>query len=78
MSKPFFYSSIIAIALTILWLTYEFQLHHFVRWHFLAAGGLHFIMSIIINRQFTIRTNVLGWIHVSLAVIFFAYGYFLL
>ncbi|WP_146126700.1 hypothetical protein [Nonlabens agnitus] len=79
MSKPFLYSSIIMISLTVIWLIYEFQLHHFVKWHFLTVGAIHIIMSIIINRQFTTKDiNYLGWIHVVSGVVFFAYGHFIL
>jgi len=63
--------------MTIGWLGYEFSLRHFVKWHFLVAGGIHFLMAVIINRQFTKKDiNYLGWIHVVLAILFFAYGHF--
>ncbi|BAO55941.1 hypothetical protein [Nonlabens marinus] len=77
MSKTYFYSSIVALLLTLTWLGYELSLRHFVKWHFLVAGGIHFLLAIIINRQFTKKDiNYLGWIHVVLAVVFFGYGHF--
>jgi len=77
MSKPYFYASIAFIVLTVIWLAYEFSLRHLVKWHFLVAGGIHIILAIIINRQFTKKNvNYLGWIHVICGVLFFAYGHF--
>jgi hypothetical protein len=77
MSKPFLILSLITIGLTIAWLGYEFSLRHFIKWHFLVSGGFHFLLAVIINRQFTKKdVNYLGWIHVVFAVVFFAYGHF--
>ncbi|WP_194852149.1 hypothetical protein [Nonlabens antarcticus] len=77
MSRPFLFSSLIIIGLTVFLLGYELTLHHFVKWHFLVTGAVHFIMAIIINRQYTKKDiNYLGWIHVVAAVLFFAYGHF--
>jgi hypothetical protein len=52
---------------------------HPEKWQFLTAGGIHFLMSIIINRQFTQKNrNYLGIIHGILMVSFFGFGYFFL
>lgn len=60
-----------------IWFVYEVNLRHGVKWHYMTAGGLNFIISIIVNRQLIDREyNYLGIIHVVFAVAFFGYGYF--
>ncbi|WP_303686135.1 hypothetical protein [Nonlabens dokdonensis] len=77
MSRIYQLSSLLIIALTILWFTYEMMLRHSVQWHFLTAGGINFLAAVIINRQFTQkRYNYLGIIHVVFMVLLFGYGYF--
>ncbi|AGC77604.1 hypothetical protein [Nonlabens dokdonensis] len=77
MSRAYQFSSLLIIALTILWFAYEMMLRHSVQWHFLAAGGINFLTAIIINRQFTDKKyNYLGIIHVVFMVLLFGYGYF--
>ncbi len=77
MARPYLYTSLLFLILTVLWLGYEFNLRHFVRWHFMVSGAIHFLLAVIINRQYTKKNvNYLGWIHVVAAVVFFGLGYF--
>ncbi|MEO9953415.1 MULTISPECIES: hypothetical protein [Nonlabens] len=77
MSRAFQIASIFIIALTALWFGYEMMLRHSVQWHFLTAGGINFLMAVIINRQYTQKDyNYLGIIHGVLMVSLFGYGYF--
>ncbi|MEN8817629.1 MAG: hypothetical protein ABF274_12285 [Nonlabens sp.] len=77
MSKAYKYSSLIIIALTVIWFCYEMTLRHSEKWHFLTAGAVNFLTAIIINRQFTQKEyNYLGIIHGVFMVTLFGYGYF--
>ncbi|WP_438962130.1 hypothetical protein [Nonlabens sp.] len=77
MSKPFQIFSIAIILITVLWLITLGIDKYTPQWQFLTAGGIHFLMSIIINRQFvTSRYNYLGLIHSILMVALGGYGYF--
>ena len=79
MSNTIKFISLTIIILSIAWLIYELSLRRSVQWHFMTAGGINFIISIIVNRQFTKRDyNYLGILHVVFAVVFFGYGYFFL
>lgn len=77
MSKPFQIASIIIIILTAVWFLILGLDKYTPQWQFLTAGGIHFLMSIIINRQFVkSRYNYLGIIHSILMVALGGYGYF--
>jgi hypothetical protein len=79
MSKTYQVASVMTIAVTLLWFCYAMMQRHPEKWQFLTAGGVHFLMSIIINRQFTKKNrNYLGIIHGILMVSFFGFGYFFL
>lgn len=77
MSKPFQIASIIIIILTAVWFLILGLDKYTPQWQFLTAGGIHFLMSIIINRQFVkSQYNYLGIIHSILMVALGGYGYF--
>ena len=77
MSKPFQIGSLAVIALTVVWfIIFGFD-KYTPQWQFLTAGGVNFLMSIIINRQFVnSKRNYLGIIHSVLMVALGGYGYF--
>ncbi|GAK93349.1 hypothetical protein JCM19298_2068 [Nonlabens ulvanivorans] len=77
MSKSFQITSIIIISLTVVWFMIMGMDKYTPQWQFLTAGGIHFLMSIIINRQFVkARYNYLGIIHSILMIALGGYGYF--
>ncbi|GAK99545.1 MULTISPECIES: hypothetical protein [Nonlabens] len=77
MSRSFQIASIIIISLTIVWFMIMGMDKYTPQWQFLTAGGIHFLMSIIINRQFVkARYNYLGIIHSILMITLGGYGYF--
>jgi len=77
MSKPFQIASIIIIALTLIWFIIWGFDKYTPQWQFLTAGGINFLMSIIINRQFVkSKRNYLGIIHSVFMVVLGGYGYF--
>ncbi|QJP35724.1 hypothetical protein F0365_15600 [Nonlabens sp. Ci31] len=79
MSKTYQFASVITIGVTLFWFCYAMMQRHPQKWQFLTAGGIHFLMSIIINRQFTQKNrNYLGIIHGIFMVCFFGSGYFFL
>ncbi|MGJ8684644.1 MAG: hypothetical protein ACSHWW_08470 [Nonlabens sp.] len=77
MSKPFQIASIIIIVLTVLWF-FIFGIDKYTpQWQYLAAGGIHFLMAIVINRQFVnAQYNYLGFIHIIFMIALGGYGYF--
>lgn len=75
MAKYITVFSISLFVLTFLWLVYAF-LNEPLRWQFLGAGGLHFIASIVVNKQMTFKNyNYLGIAHTVAMIVFFGYGY---
>jgi hypothetical protein len=77
MSNAFKYASIMIITITITWFCYEMTQRHLEKWRFLTAGAVHFLMAVIINRQFTQKDrNYLGIIHGIFMVALFGCGYF--
>ncbi|GAK88865.1 hypothetical protein JCM19297_3389 [Nonlabens ulvanivorans] len=77
MSRSFQITSIIIISLTVVWFMIMGMDKYTPQWQFLTAGGIHFLMSIIINRQFVkARYNYLGIIHSILMIALGGYGYF--
>lgn len=79
MAKSYQILSIIAILATVVWFFTFGISRHPVQWHYLAVAGVHFILSIIINRQFVkSQYNYLGIIHGFLMVTLGFYGYFFL
>ena len=79
MSNSFKWTSIIVLIITLAWLLYALAQRHPAQWQFFTAGGVHFIMAVIINRQFVKKNhNYLGIAHVVLMILFFAYAYLFL
>lgn len=79
MAKGYKILSTITIVATVIWFFTFGIARHPVQWHFLAVAGVHFILSIIINRQFIkSQYNYLGIIHGFLMVSLGFYGYFFL
>ncbi|MBF4983529.1 hypothetical protein FNJ87_11375 [Nonlabens mediterrranea] len=77
MARSFQIASIITICLTVIWFLILGMDKYTPQWQFLTAGGIHFLMSIIINRQFVkARYNYLGIIHSILMIVLGGYGYF--
>jgi|GEM_PF-1836266 len=75
MAKSVIVFSVVLFVSSGLWLFYVVTTEP-VRWQFLAAGAIHFIASIIVNKQITFKNNnYLGIAHTTLTVLFFAYGY---
>lgn len=78
MAKSIIIVSIALISLTLIWLVYALATEP-LRWQFLAAGAVHFIASIIVNKQMTYKNyNYLGIAHTTLTVLLFGYGYIVL
>ncbi|WP_124979717.1 hypothetical protein [Nonlabens xiamenensis] len=79
MSRAYQLASLLVIFGTLIWWVYALTQRHQVQWQYLTAGGIHFLMAIIINRQLTEKNyNYLGIIHVSLMILLFGYGYLFL
>lgn len=75
MARSITITSIILLGLTVAWLVFVVATEA-VRWQFLAVAGTHFVWSIVVNKQFTLKNyNYLGIIHTVLTVVFFGYGY---
>lgn len=77
MNKAYQIASVIIIAATVVWFIIWGLDRYTPQWQFLTAGGINFLMSIIINRQFVnAQRNYLGIIHSVLMVALGGYGYF--
>jgi len=75
MTKSVIVFSIVLFLCSGFWLVYAFATEP-LRWQFLAAGAIHFIASIVVNKQMTFKDyNYLGIAHTTATVLFFAYGY---
>ena len=76
MSKPFQISSIIISVLTLGWFILLGLDKYTPQWQFLTAGGINFLMAIIINRQFVNGNhNYLGIIHIIFMIALGGDGY---
>ncbi|WP_167341896.1 hypothetical protein [Nonlabens sp. SY33080] len=77
MTKTYKVISILIISLTLIWLVYAGFQPKWIKWQLMTAGGIHFIMSFIINRQYhNWEYNYLGIIHGTLMVVLMGWGYF--
>lgn len=77
MNKGYQIASLIVIGLTVIWFLILGIDKYTPQWQFLTAGGIHFLMAIIINRQFVKGSyNYLGILHSILMVALGGYGYF--
>lgn len=77
MSRGLQLLSISTILVSLAWFLLLGIARHPVQWQYLTVAGVHFIMSIIINRQFVKgKYNYLGIIHGVIMISLGFYGYF--
>jgi hypothetical protein len=77
MAKGYSIASIFMIVVTVVWFVFALSSSEIIKWHFLTAAAINFLMAMVINRQFTSkRYNYLGIAHVVLMVGLGFYGYF--